>query len=289
MLRLQGLRRVLRRDVLTLCAVIFTADILSGILSPTFSLYAKQLGASLTLVGALSSTIGLTTLCASLPIGMLSDRIGRKIVLTTGMLLFSLAAMSFALAPNAYLLFPGRALTGVAMICTFYLGVAYVGDIVPPEDRGLALGLYSTSMGLGFAIGPLVGAAIAGRHGIAGSYLFASAVAFGGALIAALGLRRITLSRVAAAAQMRKMAWADTGQMLRNRRLLAGSLGNLLINVSFGGAVANFFPVYVAQLGAVQVAINSMFSIRAFGSTMTRLPTGALTSRVPAVGSCTWH
>ncbi|MBM4430671.1 MAG: MFS transporter, partial [Chloroflexi bacterium] len=65
-------------------------------------------------------------------------------------------------------------------------------------------------------------------------------------------------------------------------RLLAGSLGNLLINVSFGGAVANFFPVYAAQIGLVQVAINSMFSVRAFGSTLARLPTGAITNRIPS-------
>ncbi|MBM4428793.1 MAG: MFS transporter, partial [Chloroflexi bacterium] len=178
MLRLQALRRVLRRDVLTICVVIFTADIMSGILSPTFSLYAKQLGASLSVVGALSSIVGVTKLFASMPVGVLSDRIGRKIVLTIGMLLFAIAALSFALAPNAYALFPGRMLTGIAMICTFYLGVAYVGDIVAPAERGLAFGLYSTSMGLGFAIGPLIGAVIAVRSGVASSYLFAAGMAF---------------------------------------------------------------------------------------------------------------
>lgn len=276
----RAIRKVLRREVLTICLVIFLADVMSGTVSPTFSLYAQELGASLTLIGALSSVTGLTRIFASMPIGVLSDRIGRKTVVTMGMLLFSASAVLYALAPNASWLFPGRILGGLAMVCTFFLGVAYVGDIVEPEERGLAFGLYASSMGLGFTVGPLLGAAIAVRHSVEASYLFAALLTLIGAGVAARGMVRIRASPGASQARRRVLPWAGAGEMLRNRGLLAGSLGNLMMSMSFGGAIANFFPVYASQLLVSQAAISSMFSARAFGSTLSRLPTGAITSRL---------
>jgi DHA1 family multidrug resistance protein-like MFS transporter len=198
------------------------------------------------------------------------------------MLFFALSDMIFALAPNTYWLFPGRVLSGVAMVCTFYLGVAYVGDIVKPEERGLAFGLYATSMGSGFTIGPLVGSAIAVRYGVSGSYLAASVIALTGAAIATVGLRSVRPSAGQVNVQTHRLPWTGAGRVLRNRKLVAGSLGNLLINITFGGTVANFFPVYAAGLGISQVAINSMFSVRTFFSTLGRLPSAALTNRVPS-------
>ncbi len=277
---MQSVRKVLRRDVLTICLVIFFADVMSGVMSPTFSLYAQQLGASLTLIGALSSVVGVTRLFASVPIGVFSDRIGRKTVLTLGMLLFSASAVLYAIAPDAYWLFPGRVLSGLAMVATFFIGAAYVGDIVTPEERGLAYGLYTTSMGSGFTVGPLIGAAIEVRYGIAASYVFAAGLTGLGALIAARGLRPAAVVEAQIGSSPRRAPWAGMGTMFANRGVLAGSLGNLLMSLSFGGAISNFFPVLVAEYNASQAAISSMFSARAFASTLARLPTGALTSRV---------
>jgi len=278
----QSVRKVLRREVLAICVVIFLADVMSGIVSPTFSLYAQALGASLTVVGALSSTVSLTRLFSSMPAGVMSDRLGRKTVLTAGMLLSSLAAALYAWAPNAYWLFLGRIVGGLGMVSTFFIGIAYVGDVVGPEERGLAYGLYATAMGTGFTVGPLIGAAVAERHGIAASYRVAAALTLLGGIIAARGLTRANGSAGSGRQRGSMLPWAGTGEMLRNPRLLAGSLGNLLMSMSFGGAVSNFFPVLLSDLQVTQAAINSMFSVRAFGSTLARLPTGAITARLPS-------
>lgn len=275
------MRRVLRREVLAVCAMIFTADVVSGILSPTFSLYAQTLGASLALIGALSSISGLTQLVSSMLIGMLSDRTGRKLVLTLGMLCFAATMAIFALSPNAYWLLPGKVLAGLAQVATFTMGIAYVGDVVQPEERGLAYGLYTTAMGTGFAVGPLLGSAVASRFGVSGSYLFASSVALLGMLIACVGLATIK-PRPALSRHLPGLSRAELGLLLRNPALLAGSVANLVMGLVFGGAIVNFFPVYAAQLGVSGAAINSMFSVRALCSAASRLPTGFLTSRVPS-------
>ncbi|MGQ9492785.1 MAG: MFS transporter [Anaerolineae bacterium] len=274
-----SLRKVLRKDVLTICLVIFCADIMSGIVSPSFSLYARQLGASLTFIGILSSTVGVTRLVVSMPFGLLSDRVGRKTVVTLGMVSFAIALALFAIAPNAYFLLIGRIIDGIAMVCTFLIGAAYVSDITASEERALAFGLYSTAMGLGFTVGPLVGAAVAVHYGISGSYWAGAIVGLTGAVIAAWCLKDARTDGTVVNDQQHSL-WADLQQLMHNRNLIAGSLANLLMNMVFGGAVVNFFPVYAAQLGIPQIMINSMFSARALTSTSARLPTGAIASKV---------
>lgn len=278
----RALRGLLRRDVLIICLVIFCADLVTGILSPTFSLYAKNLGASLTLIGILSSVVGLTQLITSMPISVQSDKSGRKIVLILGMVCFALATFLFAISPNAYFLFPGRVLVGLGSVSTFSIGVAYVADIVTPAERGLAYGLYATSMGVGFGVGPLIGAIVALHYGVAASYLMASGIALLGMVLAIKGLQTIRQAVHHAGVAPPKLRWSSVRHILRDPSIVAGSLANLIMSTSFSGAIVNYFPMYSAQIGLSQTAINSMFSARAFGSAVSRLPTGAITHRLPS-------
>jgi MFS family permease len=143
-------QQVLRsKEVLALCAMAFMADICTGIITPTFSLYAKGLGASLTLIGALGGINGLTRIFSAVPVGLMSDSRGRKTVLSAGTLLFTLSSFLYTVVPNPYFLFPIRVLASVAVIATFFMGLAHLGDIVAEGERGLAIGLYTTCMGLG--------------------------------------------------------------------------------------------------------------------------------------------
>ncbi len=60
------IRRILGSEIAALCLVVFLADVVGGIISPTFSLYAKSLGLSLALIGLLSTVGGFTQLLTSL-------------------------------------------------------------------------------------------------------------------------------------------------------------------------------------------------------------------------------
>ena len=276
------LRGLLRRDVVSICLVILSADLVSGILSPTFSLYAQNLGASLGFIGVLSSVVGITQLFTSMPIGVLSDRYGRKLVLVLGMLGFAVATTLFALAPSAVLLIPGRILMGLASVATFTIGAAYVGDVVSTRERGLAFGMYATCMGMGFGIGPLIAGAISQPFGVPASYIGASLLALGGATLAAWGLAAGPRSPGQSLTQSVRLVRRGLAQMMGDPRLRGGGLCSLLINVGFSGAITNFFPIYAADSLASQPAINSMFSIRAISSALARLPSGAVTSRLPS-------
>lgn len=273
-------RGLLRRDVLSICLLIFQADFVAGMLSSTFSLYAKNLGATFAVIGALSSIVGVTQLFVSVPIGLGSDRHGRKIVQVLGMVAMGLATALFAAAQDVGWLFAGRMVLGIAFVSTFQIGVAALGDVVSREERGLAYGMYTTTMGVSFAIGPLAGTVIAGQSNMAVAYAVAAAVSFGGALIGWRTLPERAPGSGGIPARATLSVWGALREMLRNPHLVAGSTANLLMSTVFGGAMSNFFPVYMAQLGVPQSSINTMFSARAIGSTLTRFPSGAITARI---------
>lgn len=288
----RGFKQVLqRRDVVALCVFIFMADILSGIVIPTFSIYAQGLGASLILIGVLSSAVGAASMITAIPSGMLSDRIGRRRVLLFGMLVWTAALSTFAIVDHPYLLFPGRVLMGAAIILTFGIGAAYMGDITSGEERGPAFGLYATALGLGFAVGSLIGGPISDNFGIAWSYGFGTFIAIAGFFF---GLRYLPHDPEREEPANVKVESTEpearTGflQVLLYPPLLITSVAVFLQSTAFMGAIQNFFPLYGQDVAIISAGfIATMFSVRAFASTGVRIPMGILASHITTSGVMT--
>lgn len=109
---------------------------------------SKNLGFSTILVILAYVSYNATYAIFSLPAGALSDKIGRKKVLTAGLLIFSAVYLGFAfLSKGIYLwiLFP---VYGFYMAMTEGVSKAFITDLVPPEKRGTAIGLYYTLTGV---------------------------------------------------------------------------------------------------------------------------------------------
>ncbi len=256
-------------DVAALCLVIFLADVLAGIVVPTFSLHAQALGVSLGALGTLGALGGIVQLAASIPFGILSDRVGRPIMIVGGMACFGLGLLCFALAQGLPLLILGRVFLGPAPVATFQIGTAQLGDITTPGQRSFAFGLYATAMGLGFTIGPLIGGQLAERAGTPAAYLVGAAIALIGV---ALTLRTVHPvgskgARVTGARGLRGVA-----AILGRADIALVCLGNLLVTWTFAGAVSTFFPLYGETLGLTAATLGSFFALRAFVSALGRLP-----------------
>lgn len=90
--------------------------------------------------------------------GNLSDRIGRRKIILTGLIGFSVSFLLFGLAGESLtMMYISRALGGLFSGAVASVIVAYVADITPPEQRTKGMGLVGMSIGLGFTIGPGVG------------------------------------------------------------------------------------------------------------------------------------
>lgn len=113
--------------------------------------------------GALSATFALVNLLSSPTIGGLSDRFGRRSVLLVSIGTLALEFVIMGVADSLWLLFLGRALTGLSS-ATVSTAHAYVADVTEPSARGRAFGMLGAAFGLGFILGPAAGGLLGDFH-----------------------------------------------------------------------------------------------------------------------------
>ena len=111
-------------------------------------LRAKQLGAGNTTAVLLFTVCNLLNVLSSYPAGVLSDRLGRKGILVLGFFLFSGIYLGFGQVSRVQALWLLFAAYGVYLGLTDGVSKALLVDLVPPEDRGAALGLQAATIGV---------------------------------------------------------------------------------------------------------------------------------------------
>lgn len=86
---------------------------------------------------------------AAFPAGRLSDKVGRKRLMTIGLVLYAAAYACFAVDSTRALLWGGFVLYGIYAAMTEGVAKAWISDLVPNERRGLAIGLQTTFASMG--------------------------------------------------------------------------------------------------------------------------------------------
>jgi EmrB/QacA subfamily drug resistance transporter len=126
--------------------------------------------------------------CLLLTGAALGDRFGRRRMFAIGLALFTAASAAAALAPNAGLLIAARAIQGAGAAIVMPLTLTLISEAFPAEKRGTAIGLWGGIIGLGVAIGPVVGGAVV--SGISWHWIFWLNVPIG-LILAPLALARL--------------------------------------------------------------------------------------------------
>lgn len=127
---------------------------------PLFSLYAYQLqGATPFLVGVALGVYGLTQALLQIPFGMLSDRFGRRLIITLGLLLFATGSLIAAQSHTMTGMIIGRALQGTGAVGSTIM--AMIADLTRRDQRTKAMAIAGVSIGMSFTLsmmlGPLLG------------------------------------------------------------------------------------------------------------------------------------
>lgn len=112
-------------------------------------LRAKDLGVSAVSIPIIWVVLHVVKALISMPGGALSDRIGRKKVIILGWIIYALVYAAFALSSSAWQAWGLFALYGVYFGLTEGVEKAFVADLVKPEMRGLAYGVFNFAIGIG--------------------------------------------------------------------------------------------------------------------------------------------
>ncbi|MDO8903560.1 MFS transporter [Hydrogenophaga sp.] len=144
---------------------------------PVFALEARHYpgGDNPMLVGLAMGIYGLTQAMLQVPMGIASDRLGRKPVILFGLLLFVLGSLLAAWAPSLPWLVAGRALQGAGAISAAV--TALLADLTRDEVRTKSMALVGISIALMFALSLVLAPVLVPHIGLSGLFFMTAAMA----------------------------------------------------------------------------------------------------------------
>ena len=149
---------------------------------PVLGIYAVDLpGATPQKLGIALGAYGLTQACLQLPLGWLSDRIGRLPIVVAGLCLFIAGSLVAAGAETIHGIIAGRFLQGAGAIAAALTALA--ADSTRESQRTKAMAVIGASVGLSFVMAIVLGPVIASSLGLQGVFLVTAALGAVGLVI----------------------------------------------------------------------------------------------------------
>ena len=141
--------------VLCLSVLIILID--NTILNVALPTLVRDLGATTSQLQWIVDSYILVFAGLLLTAGSLSDRFGRKRILSIGLLLFGIASVLSSLATTPEQLIAARGLMGIGGSAIFPPTLSILTNVFPPAERGKAIAIWAGMSGLGVALGPILG------------------------------------------------------------------------------------------------------------------------------------
>jgi multidrug resistance protein len=251
-------------------AATFTDLVAYSICVPVLPDYARRLGASATMIGLLFASFGVTLLAVSIPMGSVSDRIGRRLPLVFGMLALAGATVIFAVADSLPLLFAARLVQGAADGVTWVVGFALVADLYAPEERGRVMGYVMSGTSLGIMIGPSIGGWLYELGGVAVPFLVVATLA----LVCAVGFSVIHPQPRTAVREARSI-WSVV-----RVPAVAQCAAMVIVSAATLAMLEPVLPLFFnRRLGLSPAKIGFLFGVAAIASTLMPFVYGPMTDR----------
>jgi len=147
-----------------------------------------ELNLSGSIVGYMVAAFAVTQLIVSPIAGRWVDRFGRKRIIVTGLIIFSISEFLFGIGKTVEVLFISRMLGGVSAAFMMPAVTAVIADVTTVDTRAKALGYMSAAISTGFIVGPGVGGFLA-EFGSRLPFFIAAVIALFAAIISVIALR----------------------------------------------------------------------------------------------------
>jgi DHA1 family multidrug resistance protein-like MFS transporter len=166
-----------RKNLYILSFTLFVVMLGYGMVMPIMPFYIEHLGVGGTELGWLMAAYSLMQLIFAPIWGVLSDRYGRKPILSVGVLGYAIALLMFGLSTEFWMLFIARSLSGILSSATNPTAMAYISDNAPEKERSKGMGQLGAAVGIGVIFGPLMGGYLS-ANSFTLPFLVGSALAF---------------------------------------------------------------------------------------------------------------
>ena len=185
---------------------------------PVFAIHAHEYtgGENRALIGLALGAYGLTQALLHIPLGVLSDRIGRKPVIVGGLLVFFVGSVLAALASDIHTVIAARAIQGAGAISAAVTALA--ADLTRETHRTRIMAMIGSSIALMFALSMVAAPTLHALFGMAGIFWITAALA----LVACVVVWKIVPE---APARTRSSAGAQWRQVWQNGQLLRLNFG----------------------------------------------------------------
>lgn len=252
--------------------VIFMDMMIYGLLIPVFPQYAPRFGVDESVIGVVFGAYAAMLLLFSIPMGLLSDRVGRRPLIVVGMLLLALATFSFGFSTTVAHLVVARTIQGVSAAATWSAGLALLADTCDPARLGEKMGIALSAVGLGTILGPVVGGLLFEYAGYTATFLVPAV------LVASVGLVVLAVP-VRTCRQEKGKGWPP---MLPRGPLLplaACAAAIALVSGTYG-VVDPYLPVYLhAAFSASPATIGLVFAVLAVAAILAQPAAGRVYDR----------
>lgn len=249
----QSLNALEKRAAFSLASVFAFRMLGLFMLMPVLAIYGQSFEhVSPMWIGLAIGAYGLTQALLQIPMGWLSDKVGRKPVIIGGLVVFAMGSVIAAVADSIYWVTAGRALQGMGAIASALLALA--ADLSRDEQRPKVMAVIGMCIGLSFAVAMLLGPMVAAAFGISGVFWLTAGLAILGIVIVSFVVPN-ALNRapkgdtVASVAEIKRLA--------KHPQLLRLDIGVMLLHLT----LTTLFVVLPGQLITGGLAAESHWQL----------------------------
>jgi DHA1 family multidrug resistance protein-like MFS transporter len=159
-----GRRPAESRVVATVTSALFVYGVGASAVLPILPLFLRSRHTSDAMIGAVIAAFFVAGVLTQYGAGWLTDRLGNRVVLVSGLAVYGVASCGFLLSLHAGGFVTLRALQGLGSGAVTVAGLSMVAAVVPAERRGRAFSrVFAAQLG-GMAIGPVIGSVVGSAH-----------------------------------------------------------------------------------------------------------------------------
>jgi len=261
-------------DILSIYVPAFFIFLGMGIVSPILAIYAETFNVTYALVSFAISMYAIGRFMADIPVGVLADRYGRKMLMIGGTVILAICSFLNATAVEFWQFLAYRLLEGIGAAMWITSRQALLADILRPEERGRILSYFSSFMLIGAAAGPTVGGLVASTWGIRAPFYIYTVVSIISLLLTIIFIHDVKIEH-AVHGKNGGFSLEAAKKILSKKNFIMASVATFTMFFLTAGVRDMMIPLYAANVvGLDEANIGYILSFATVVNLILTIPIG---------------